>query len=228
MKNKSKAGKTYQIERNPESTPEINYKYEKHNDRLLNEVFDTPEKLVKRAVLIGKIPREDERDLIDYIDLVMGGNNFYHMTDYKIDENGTVSIPLTLKSLDGFLNQWKHEKQVEPSAPSASDQLPEELDTPEAREIFEKAIKAGFIEKSETGYKWNGSNALLSAFCGIVFCGDKVEIDKYLEEKYVRNSTLFPDSALNKLFNLKNLGQSRLQLMTPPSGYEKIKKILFD
>lgn len=158
----TKAGETYQIERHPEKTLE-NYKYETHNDRLLNEVFSTPEKLVKRAVLLGKVAKEIEHDLVEYIDQVMDGNNFYHMTDYRVDENGTVSIPLTLKSLDGFLNQWEHERQglVEPSAPSAPDQLPEELDTPEAREIFDKAIGAGFMNND---YTFNGNKYQMAYF----------------------------------------------------------------
>lgn len=32
--------------------------------------------------------------------------------------------------------------------------LPPEIDTPRARKAFEKALKAGYLEKTSTGYKW--------------------------------------------------------------------------
>ena len=32
--------------------------------------------------------------------------------------------------------------------------LPPEIDTPEARKAFENALKAGYLEKTSTGYKW--------------------------------------------------------------------------
>ena len=32
--------------------------------------------------------------------------------------------------------------------------LPPEIDRPEARKAFEKALKAGYLEKTSTGYKW--------------------------------------------------------------------------
>ena len=209
---------------NDKSTPEINYKYETHNDRLLNEVFDTPEKLVKRAVLIGKISKEIERDLIDYIDLVMDGNNFYHMTDYKIDENGTVSIPLTLKSLDGFLNQWKYEKQGEPSAPPAPDQLPEELDTPGAREIFEKAIDAGFIEKSETGYKWKDKKNLLAYFA------DRMNEKLHLGKGMYDNKQKRAWKPFETLFGITGLAGAEKDYQRSGTTPEKSKEIdlLFD
>lgn len=224
MNNKSKAGKTYQIERKPGSTPEINYKYETHNDRLLNEVFDTPEKLVKRAVLIGKIRKESERDLIDYIDLVMDGNNFYHMTDYRVDENGAVSIPLTLKSLDGFLKQWEHEKQGEPSAPPAPDQLPEELDTPGAREIFEKAIDAGFIEKSETGYKWKDKKNLLAYFADRM--NEKLHLGKGMYDKKQKRAW----KPFETLFGITGLAGAEKDYQRSGTTPEKSKEIdlLFD
>ena len=46
--------------------------------------------------------------------------------------------------------------------------IPKELDTPKARKIFEKAIETGFIEKTVTGYKWNGQKNLLAYFADLM------------------------------------------------------------
>lgn len=105
--------------------------------------------------------------------------------------------------------------------------LPSDLDTVEAKELFKKAIEAGLMEKSEKGFKWKESNALLAYFCGKIYCGDILEIDEVTkEEKVKRGSSFFPDKPLQELFNVKNLGQSRLQLDNPPRKKEKID-ILF-
>ncbi len=107
------------------------------------------------------------------------------------------------------------------------DLLPEQLKTDEALKLFQGAIDAKMIEKTATGLKWHFSNALLAYLCGIVYCGDTKQWDGYYKEYSVkRGSTFFPETELNRLFGVKNLGQSRLQLTSLPRGYEKVDNLL--
>lgn len=55
--------------------------------------------------------------------------------------------------------------------------LPPELDTPRAREYFNKAEEAGFIAKTSTGYKWTSDNINECAyFCAL--CSDALNLSK--------------------------------------------------
>lgn len=115
-------------------------------------------------------------------------------------------------------------------------ELPDELNTDEAKKIFPKAIKAGLMLplSNGNGYQWNRSNALLAYLCGKIYCGDSLKQDIVSKEWMLkRGKTFFPETALMSLFVnkgkqvIKNLGQSRLQLERPPIGYKDID-ILFD
>lgn len=114
--------------------------------------------------------------------------------------------------------------------------LPDKLNTDDAKKMFEKAVKAGLMQplKDKDGYQWNKSNVLLAYFCGKIFCGDRLKQDDVTKEWIVkRGGTFFPETALNSFFlnekrqNIKNLGQSRLQMQRPPEGYKDIDN-LFD
>lgn len=49
--------------------------------------------------------------------------------------------------------------------------LPPEIDTPEARKVFGKALKAGYLEKTSTGYKWKKlQKAAAAYFCEQIYC----------------------------------------------------------
>lgn len=49
--------------------------------------------------------------------------------------------------------------------------LPPEIDTPEARKAFGKALKAGYLEKTSTGYKWQGLPKAAAAYlCEKIYC----------------------------------------------------------
>lgn len=49
--------------------------------------------------------------------------------------------------------------------------LPPEIDRPEARKAFEKALKAGYLEKTSTGYKWKGLPKAAAAYlCEMIYC----------------------------------------------------------
>jgi hypothetical protein len=102
-------------------------------------------------------------------------------------------------------------------------EIPEELQTHEAKSIFEKAIKAGLMVSTETGcYQWQKSTALLAYMCGRLFCGDRIVKDIAGEDVIQKGSDYFPETVLNQLFQTKNLGQSHQQLKDkrPPRGHE--------
>lgn len=104
--------------------------------------------------------------------------------------------------------------------------LPEQLKTDEAIRFFGRAITAKLIKHEEGRLKWTKSNALLAFFCGILYCGDTRYQDTITKDYVIkRGSTFFPESALNALFGVKNLGQSRTQLEHLPKGYEEIDKL---
>lgn len=121
----------------------------------------------------------------------------------------------------------KHDAKVNNS--KSINAIPKELDTDEARRLLPKAIEAGLIVSTESGYEWKGkSNALLAYFCGKIYCGDTLEKDTVTNENIVKKgSAFFPEMALCTMFGVKNLGQSRLQIQRPPRGYEEID-ILFE
>lgn len=51
--------------------------------------------------------------------------------------------------------------------------LPPEIDRPEARKAFEKALKAGYLVKTSTGYKWQVQvleKAAAAYFCERIYC----------------------------------------------------------
>ncbi len=115
-------------------------------------------------------------------------------------------------------------------------ELPDELNTDEAKKIFSEAVKAGLMQplSNGSGYQWNRSNAMLAYLCGKIYCGDRIKQDMVSKEWMLkRGETFFPETALMSFFvnkerqAIKNLGQSRLQMQRPPKGYKDIDK-LFD
>lgn len=91
-----------------------------------------------------------------------------------------------------------------------------QIDTPRARKYFPKAIEAGIIKRTKSGYlKLVSSKALLAYFLNKVY-----------------SVGTFPDTALNLLFNESRLKQSIYRTNEgnkngKPKGYELIDE-LFD
>ncbi|MBC5614543.1 hypothetical protein H8S58_16505 [Bacteroides sp. NSJ-2] len=107
--------------------------------------------------------------------------------------------------------------------------LPERLDTELARRIFAKALERGYIKEINSHYKWNGSKALLAYMCGRIYCGDTSVYDRTDQKPYWKfgKSDFFPDSELNVLFDISDIGQSRQNRkdMKVPTKSQEIDKL---
>ncbi|MBR1789130.1 MAG: hypothetical protein IJ762_08110 [Bacteroidaceae bacterium] len=82
------------------------------------------------------------------------------------------------------------------------------LDTRVAREAFAICIEKGWMEETQNGYKWigvckRGQIAQLAYLCG------KIYDFKHNETKHKGGE--FPEEALDKLFNVKNLEKQLVQ-----------------
>lgn len=85
------------------------------------------------------------------------------------------------------------------------------LDTPLAKKMFAKAIERGFMTESGRHYQWNQkeSKALLAYMCGRIYCGDMPEHHDDYDIWKIGRVKSFPDTALNELFQEKELARSR-------------------
>ena len=103
------------------------------------------------------------------------------------------------------------------------------LDTPIARKIFAKAIEAGYMEEVGSHYEWILNKVLLAYMCGRIYCEDYPEKTKYDDKVFWMPGRveLFPGTELDKLFNMKDLTQSRhsRKNKAAPVGSEKIDKL---
>lgn len=107
--------------------------------------------------------------------------------------------------------------------------LPSRLDTELARKIFAKAIEEGYIIIDDDHYEWTLNKVLLAYMCGRIYCEDYPEKTIYDEKTYWMPGRveLFPGTELDKLFNMKDLTQSRhtRKNKAAPTGSEKIDKL---
>lgn len=118
--------------------------------------------------------------------------------------------------LKNLLDMLEQPQQVQVSTP-----LPVELQTDEAIKRFERAEKAGIIERTQTGYRKKGiSKAMLAYFLQKVFLQDS------------RANDLFPDKELSTIFNESRLGAAVTSLMNnkngKPKGYKQIDDLFID
>ena len=116
--------------------------------------------------------------------------------------------------------------------------LPSRLDTELARKIFDKAIEEEYIIINDDHYEWTLNKVLLAYMCGRIYCEDYPEKTIYDEKMYWMPGSekmywmpgrveLFPGTELDKLFNMKDLTQSRhtRKNKAAPTGSEKIDKL---
>ena len=95
------------------------------------------------------------------------------------------------------------EEQITATKANSPQTIPQELNTDRAKEIFAKAVKAGYMEKTATGYKWlynSGSKASLAYFIMQVFSPD--------------NTKQIPFKALGQLFDVTRLDRALDQATT--------------
>ncbi|MBQ6649581.1 MAG: hypothetical protein IJM66_12120 [Muribaculaceae bacterium] len=97
-------------------------------------------------------------------------------------------------------------------------QVPQEPSTERAKRAFAKAVEAGMMEKTTTGYKWHGSKASLSYFVVQVYNPD--------------GSKETPFKALGELFGLSRLdsasNKALLEVKKPQKWREKIDELIND
>lgn len=123
--------------------------------------------------------------------------------------------------------EYYSEPQQEPNkGVVAAFTLPTELDTTEARGLFQKAIEAGLMSKTDSGYKWEGTAALFGFFADKV--SDHLNIRPYngnipwrlFKAAFVDVDDTFINTARQKVNDYKNKGLSE------PEGFLEINKLL--
>ena len=95
------------------------------------------------------------------------------------------------------------EEQTTATKANSPQTIPQELNTDRTKEIFAKAVEAGYMEKTATGYKWlynSGSKASLAYFIMQVFSPD--------------NTKQIPFKALGRLFDVTRLDRALDQATT--------------
>lgn len=120
----------------------------------------------------------------------------------------------------GIIESWN--ERVEPQQPkTAACRLPVELQTDEAIKRFERAEKAGIIERTQTGYRKKGITKAMLAY--------------FLQKVYLqgsRASDLFPDRELSSLFGESRLGSAVTALVNNrdgrPKGHKQIDDLFVD
>lgn len=97
-------------------------------------------------------------------------------------------------------------------------QAPQEPSNERAKRAFAKAVEAGYMEKTATGYKWHGSKASLSYFVVQVYNPD--------------GSKETPFKALDELFGVSRLdsasNKALLEVKKPQKWREKIDELIND
>lgn len=97
-------------------------------------------------------------------------------------------------------------------------QTPQEPSNERAKRAFAKAVEAGFMEKTETGYKWHGSKASLGYFVVQVYNPD--------------GSKETPFKALEELFGVSRLdsasNKALLEVKKPQKWREPLDELIKD
>lgn len=109
----------------------------------------------------------------------------------------------------------------------AGTQMPEELNTQQANNLFAKAIEAGFVEKTSEGYRWKGvTKQLLAYFVERASIYLNLRVGKLDKDD---NQTI-SWQPFNKVFGVKDIKRYKNDWMKlnhkfTPNGYENIDKI---
>lgn len=113
-------------------------------------------------------------------------------------------------------------KLSQPADASNENVLPVELDTERARKYFARAVEAGYMTRTDTGYKWlfggeRGALARLGYFLYRTLCPT--------------NTEKIPQQAVNKLFGVNRIDSAIAQLLNakkPQKWRNEIDKLFAD
>ena len=115
---------------------------------------------------------------------------------------------------------------TEELAESKPQQLPDGLNTNEAKQIFQRAIAVRIIEGTEQGYKWKGTKQLLAYFAEQM--SNKFNLSGKLDKEGNTTVSWKPFEDLFGVANLRSAKNDWMKVNTKftPNGYGQIDDIL--
>jgi len=162
---------------------------------------ETLEDLIILGVKYGIIPEEEKEVISAHIRTYYNEEIFWDPTD-KIEETEKgFRVQLTLKGLEGLVRQYYNEsKRNNINAPEIKTRtnktkgIPKELDTPKAKEILQRFIDSGHLDKDFQPIKGTTTKGELYLIC--LYAGQ--ELNLYYKWK-----------AFEMLWNIHNLQQTK-------------------
>ena len=124
----------------------------------LNRILDGETDCLNKPLTPEAIEQfKRERDLIQ--------EDILKAVEPLLDPDSIITQPDSEKSESGPENSPKMEEN------NGGISLPPEIDRPEARKAFEKALIAGYLKKTSTGYKWQKLPKAAAAYlCVEIYC----------------------------------------------------------
>lgn len=131
----------------------------KHKDEYEKEYKDV-ETLVTMGVNVGWIPLEERDIIITLVQEYLSAEIWMDPADIKETEDGDFIPCLSLKFLKGILNRNEQQKMkmclelrgseeyTKNEDTQEARELPRELNTPQAKEILQRFVDAGYLDKN--------------------------------------------------------------------------------
>lgn len=133
----------------------------------------------------------------------------------KYREKLSFKYQVIAKKFELNKNRWEVQPNISTSQP-----LPDELNTERAKKYFPRAVEAGYMELTETGYKWDLTQR-----------GNKVKLGYFLQKVYCPNNTEeIPETVINDYFSTTRIGSSISQIIVvnkPQKWRAKIDSSIF-
>ena len=105
---------------------------------------------------------------------------------------------------------------TEATEPGAEEwELPEKINTERVRKYFARAVEAGYMTRTNTGYKWNKKKVELGYFVYLIFCPNNVGT--------------IPQKCINKVFGCNRLDTSisQINFNSPRPWMQEMKERIF-
>lgn len=200
-----------------------------HFERFDRHEYNSVTELVAVAIVQGIIKKSIKDEFISFIESTRERGDYYHPTDIK-EHNGTLVVPLTLKSLRGYYEQWEKEKaraakyQINQIKPTKHKDGPELTDT-HIRILF-KGLK-GYFEPYDIKhftYAINGGGEPPKGYEKLKWL-DKKPISHLV---YLNRLLSKGDWSICREFNIYNAKQINNKRFDddPPPGSEYIKELI--